>query len=254
MQRALRLASGTALCLAVSFGLALPIPFLAPVLGALLLVSINRPLPFKATLVLALTAMLTTGIGLLLIPLLRYYAFSGVLLIGLGLLMVFRYGLRGGNNLVVTFLVIGLTMIPAAGVADFGLAATVIKALTSGLLLAVLIGSVESLAVPRTGQCPDAAARPGLIGRRRRPGGATCHPDRDADVPAGADRSRQLHAHRPEGRQPGPAEFHHQRPRRRSRADWLDPARRAAGHPVLERADGLSCTCGCSFCGCCCSP
>ena len=162
VQSALRLASGTALCLAVSFGLGMPIPFLAPVLGALLLVSINRPLPFKATLVLALTAMLTTGIGLLLIPLLRYYAFSGVLLIGLGLLAVFRYGQRGGNNLVVTFLVIGLTMIPAAGVADFGLAATVIKALTSGLLLAVLIGRVSHWLFPEPANTPTPPPAPAL--------------------------------------------------------------------------------------------
>ena len=162
-QRALRLASGTALCLAASFGLALPIPFLAPVLGALLLVSLNRPLPFKAALVLAVTAMLTTGIGLLLIPVLRYYAFSGVLLIGIGLLMVFRFGQRGGNNLVVTFLVIGLTMIPSAGVADFGLAAMVIKALICGLLLAVMIGAFSHWLFPEPENAPappPAAALP----------------------------------------------------------------------------------------------
>jgi hypothetical protein len=139
-QRALRLATGTAVCLAVSFGLALPIPFLAPVLCALLLVSANRPLPFKAALALALAAMLTTGTGLLLIPVLRYYPSTGVLLIGLCLFLVFRFGLRGGNNLIVTFLVIGLTMISSAGVADFGLAVMVISAMVSGLFLAVLAG------------------------------------------------------------------------------------------------------------------
>ena len=68
----MRLASGTALCLAISFGLALPIPFLAPVLCLILLAAVNRPLPFKAAIVLALVAMLTTGIGLVLIPILRY--------------------------------------------------------------------------------------------------------------------------------------------------------------------------------------
>jgi hypothetical protein len=153
-QRALRLAGGTALCLAASYGLALPIPFLAPVLCALLLVSINRPLSLKAAVVLGLVAVLTTGIGLLLIPVLRYFAFSGVLLIGLCLFGVFRFGLRGGNNLIVTFLVIGLTMISSAGIADFDLALTVISALVAGLLLAVLVGMLSHWLFPEPDNVP----------------------------------------------------------------------------------------------------
>jgi hypothetical protein len=161
-QRALRLASGTAVCLAVSFGLALPIPFLAPVLCALLLASANRPLPLKAALILALAAMLTTGTGLLLIPVLRYYPNSGVLLIGLCLFLVFRFGLRGGNNLIVTFLVIGLTMISSAGVADFGLAVMVIKAMVSGLLLAVLVGMFSHWLFPEPANAPAQPPAPAI--------------------------------------------------------------------------------------------
>lgn len=161
-QRALRLASGTALCLAASFGLALPIPFIAPVLGVMLLASVNRPLPLKAGLSLALVAMLTTGIGLLLIPILRYYPASGVLLIGLGLFVVFRFGLRGANNLIVIFLVMGLTMIPVAGTADFDLALLVIGALVKGLLLAVMALSVSHWLFPEpaSAQSPPPQALP----------------------------------------------------------------------------------------------
>lgn len=154
VQRALRLASGTALCLAASYGLSLPIPFLAPVLTAILLVAINRPLSFKAAVVLALAAMLTTGVGLLLIPLLRYYALSGVLLIGVCLFLVFRFGLRGGNNLIVTLLTIGLTMISSAGVFDFGSALLVISALVSGLILAVMIGVFSHWLFPEPANAP----------------------------------------------------------------------------------------------------
>ncbi|MHC8372097.1 DUF2955 domain-containing protein [Pseudomonas sp. MDT1-85] len=126
VQRALRLATGTALCLAASFGLGLPIPFLAPVLAVLLLATLNRSLPFKAGLILALAAMLTTGVGLLLIPILRYYPITGVLLIGVSLFLAFGFGLRGGNTLIMTFLIIGLTMISSAGVAEFDLAMMII--------------------------------------------------------------------------------------------------------------------------------
>ncbi|VVO73797.1 hypothetical protein PS862_01471 [Pseudomonas fluorescens] len=154
-QRALRLATGTALSLATSFGLGLPIPFFAPVLAVLLLATLNRPLPFKAGLVLALAALFTTAIGLLLIPLLRYYPISGVLLIGLCLFLAFRFGLRGGNNLIMTFLVIGLTMISSAGVADFELGALVIGALVKGLLLAVLVLALSHWLFPEPANAPS---------------------------------------------------------------------------------------------------
>lgn len=154
----MRLATGTALCLATSLGLALPIPFLAPVLALLFLATLNQPLPFKAGIALALVAMLTTGIGLLLIPLLRYYPLSGLLLIGLGLFVVFRFGLRGGNTLIVTFLVIGLTMISAAGTASFELALMVIGALVKGLLLAVIVVTVSHGLFPEPAHAPPAAA------------------------------------------------------------------------------------------------
>lgn len=156
-QRALRLAFGTALCTAASYGFALPLPFISPVLAVLLLASLPRPLPLKGALALALVAALTTSIGLLLVPLLRYYPVSGVLLIGLGLFLVFRFGLRGGNPLIMMFLVIGMTMISAAGFAEFDLAMAVIGALVKGLLLAVtIVGVSHSLFAER----PDSPAAP----------------------------------------------------------------------------------------------
>jgi hypothetical protein len=137
-QRALRLAFGTALCLTASFGLNLPIPFLPPLLTLFLLASLNRPLPLKACLNLVLVVMLTTGSGLLLIPVLRYAPLSGVLLVGLCLFFSFRYGLLGGNPLVAILLAVGLTLISAAGTSVFALALLVIEALIKGVLLAVL--------------------------------------------------------------------------------------------------------------------
>ena len=158
VQRALRLGTGTALCLAVSFGLALPIPFLAPVLAVLLLATLNKPLPFKAGLMLAVVAMATTGIGLLLIPVLRYYPLSGVLLIGVSLFLAFGFGLRGGNALVVTFLIIGLTMISSAGVAEFDLAIMVIGALVKGLILAVIVVAISHWLFPDPPNAPSPPA------------------------------------------------------------------------------------------------
>jgi hypothetical protein len=162
VQRALRLATGTALCLAISFGLALPIPFISPVLAVLLLASLNRPLPFKAGLVLAVAAMLTTGVGLLLIPILRYYPITGVLLIGVSLFLAFGFGLRGGNTLIMTFLIIGLTMISSAGVAEFDLAMMVIGALVMGLILAVIVVAFSHWLFPDPANAPSPPAASAL--------------------------------------------------------------------------------------------
>jgi hypothetical protein len=161
-QRALRLASGVALCLALSFGLNLPIPFIAPLLCATLLSALTKPLPLKAGLGLTLVMMLLTGSGLLLIPLLRYYAVAGVLVIGLCLFATFRFGLRGGNPLLATFMVVGLTMISAAGASDFGLALMVIEALAKGLLLTVLVVLLSHRLFPEPANSPQPPAKPAL--------------------------------------------------------------------------------------------
>ena len=161
-QRALRLAFGTALCTAASYGFALPLSFLSPVLAVLLLASMPRPLPVKMALVLTLVAAFTTSLGLLLVPLLRYYPVCGVLLIGVGLFMVFTYGLRGGNVLIMTFLVIGMTMISAAGFASFELAMAVIGALVKGLLLAVVIVGLSHILFPEPANSPAPPPAPAL--------------------------------------------------------------------------------------------
>ncbi|CAB3789544.1 DUF2955 domain-containing protein [Pararobbsia alpina] len=158
--RALRIAVGTALCLAVSFALDLPIPVVSPVFAVFLLATQNRPLSLKAGLAFTLVVALTTGSGLLLVPVLRYYPVAGVLLIGITLFLAFRYGLRSGNNLVATFLVAGLTMVSAAGTADFQLAVTVVGALVKGLLLAVLVsGLTHGLFPEPVSARPEPAAR-----------------------------------------------------------------------------------------------
>ncbi|MGF6444082.1 DUF2955 domain-containing protein [Paraburkholderia youngii] len=159
--RAIRVALGTATAVAVSFGLDFPIPVVAPVFTVFLLATQNRPLSLKAGVILSLVVASTTGSGLLLVPLLRHYALAGVMIVGLMLFFAFRYGLRGGNNLVATFLVAGLTMISAAGTADFELALTVVGALAKGLLLAVLVSTLaHSLFPERTDarEQPAAAA------------------------------------------------------------------------------------------------
>jgi len=161
-RRALRIAAGTALCVAISFALDLSVPIIAPVFAVFLLGTQNRPLSFKAGAAFALIVALTTGSGLLLVPLLRHYALAGVMMVGLLLFLAFRYGLRSGNNLVATFLVAGLTMISAAGTADFQLGTTMVGALVKGLVLAVLVTALAHQLFPEPSGAPPPPAAPAL--------------------------------------------------------------------------------------------
>lgn len=158
--RAQRLAWGTALCLAASFGLGLPVPILAPVFAVLLLAMRSQALGLRAAPVLALLVLLSCGSGLLLIPLLRHAPVSGVLLVGVGLYAVFRYALRGGNGLLANLLVIGLTMIAAAGTSDFTLALSVVEALAKGMLLAVVGCAVAHALFPEPASVAGPAPAP----------------------------------------------------------------------------------------------
>lgn len=167
-QRAVRLATGTALCTALSYGLALPVPFIAPVLAWLLLSTLNQPLPWQAAVKLALVAAITTSTGLLLVTLLRYYPVSAVLLVGCCLYLTFAFGLRGGNALVVTFIVIGLCLISSAGVASFALAAMVIAALLKGLILAVATVTFSHWLFPETASPIAPVTRPVMAGEQVR--------------------------------------------------------------------------------------
>ena len=167
-RRAVRLATGTALCTALSYGLALPVPFIAPVLAWLLLSTLNQPLQWQAAVKLALVAAITTSTGLLLITLLRYYPVSAVLLVGCCLYLAFAFGLRGGNALVVTFMVIGLCLISSAGVASFALAAMVIAALLKGLILAVATVTFSHWLFAETASPIAPVTRPVMAGEQVR--------------------------------------------------------------------------------------
>lgn len=162
--RALRLAWGVALCLVVSFGIGLPVPILAPVFAVLLLAMRSQPLPLRAAPALAVLVLLACGSGLLLIPLLRHAPVSGVLLVGVGVFLTLRYALMGGNGLLANLLIVGLTMIAAAGTSDFTLALSMVEALAKGMLLAVLGTALAHVLFPEPANAP-AQPVPPLPGR-----------------------------------------------------------------------------------------
>ncbi len=137
-RRTFRLAAVIALSLALAYGLAMPLPFFAPLFALLLTAAPAPPMGLKALIRLALVVIVTLGIGLLLTPLLDKYLVPAVLIIAIGLYLstYVSVGLRKG--LVGSLLAMGLTLIPAAGLVEYALAVTVVQALLIGIGIAVL--------------------------------------------------------------------------------------------------------------------
>ncbi|MGO4220556.1 DUF2955 domain-containing protein [Lysobacter sp. TAF61] len=136
-RRTFRLASVVALSVAFAYGLAMPLPFMAPLFAVILTATPGPPPGPKGLLGLLALVGITLGIGLVLNPLLRNYPTSAVLIIAAGLYMSTYLSVGKGKGLVGTLLSVGLTMIPAAGLMDYALASAVVNSLMIGIAVAV---------------------------------------------------------------------------------------------------------------------
>lgn len=135
----LRLATGLALAALLAYGLALPSPFVACVITVLLLCKPGPPLPLLKGIVAALLLAAVLAGGVLMVPLLEHYAIAGLVLSAVLLYLVFRFGLQSGSRLAIV-LVIALSVVPVAGVADQALALALGTALSVGLGVGVAVG------------------------------------------------------------------------------------------------------------------
>jgi len=136
-RRALRFALACGLSTAVAYALAFPLPFLAPLFVTLLGVMPGPPMGLKALAGLVLVLVLSLAVGVLLIPVLRYYPVSAVLIVGGGLYLSMYLTLIRAKRLLGTLLAVGFTLISVAGSVDNGLATLVIQALILGVATAV---------------------------------------------------------------------------------------------------------------------
>jgi len=137
-RRIFRVALTAALSLAVAYGAALPLPYIAPLLAMTVALMPGRPMGAKGLVGLGLLMLLTLGVGLLVTPLLEYYPLVGILAVLTGLYLSTYISIKQGKRLAGTLLTVGFTMIPAAGIYSFALAVTVVQALLLGMIVAVL--------------------------------------------------------------------------------------------------------------------
>jgi len=99
--------------------------------------------------------------GVLMVPLLQHYAAAGLLLTAMLLYVLFVAGARSGNPLV-SILVIALTFIPVAGVAEQDLVTTLSKAFGAGLAIGVLVGNFGQALFPDAPRPAVVVAAPAL--------------------------------------------------------------------------------------------
>jgi len=137
-RRIFRLSLTVALALAAGYALALPLPFLAPLFAMLLTATPAPPMGPKGLLGVILVVMITTAVGLILIPLLTNYPVAAVLIVALGLFFSTYLTVNMGKALLGTFLTIGFTLISAAGMVDYSLAVAVIQAMVLGIAVAII--------------------------------------------------------------------------------------------------------------------
>ena len=143
----LRLTLGVGLAVLIAYGLALPMPFVVCVMSILVLCKPGPPLPLAKGLVIAAVFAALVTSGVLMVPILENYAWSGILLTGAMLYGIFFFGLVRANPLTMV-LVISFTVIPVAGVADQATVGMLSLSLSIGLLTGALVSSASHALFP----------------------------------------------------------------------------------------------------------
>ena len=158
----LRLAIGLGLSVLIAYGLALPLPFMVCVLAVVLLCKPGPPIPFVKGVVLGFVIAALLVAGVLMVPVLENYALTGVVLTGALLYALFFAGARSANPLTI-ILVIAVTVIPVAGVADQALSTALSVAFGVGIGTGALVSGVSHAFFPDAPGPANIAAAPATV-------------------------------------------------------------------------------------------
>lgn len=147
-RRILRLALGTSLCMGFSQIISWPISFIAAVFTMLLLAT---PLPaptFKSGLKFVLALVIPAYLGMLLIPLLLYARWAGVLMVILTLFGSFYYSARGGSPVMGVFMTVGITLVVTIGSVSADVMLMVVNGVTMGAICGITFVAIAHGLLP----------------------------------------------------------------------------------------------------------
>jgi hypothetical protein len=159
-KRVFRLSLTVALSLAVSYGTAQTMPFIAPLFAFMLGAAPKPPMGPRGLVGLLLVLSVMLSSGLLLGPLLTYYPATGLMLALLGLFLANYVTLNLGKAPVGSLLTLGIALISAMGLMGAGVAPMIIQALCVNILVAVVCQWVVYPFFPEPGQAPPAPPPP----------------------------------------------------------------------------------------------
>ena len=137
-RRAFRLAFTVAGTLAISYGLALDLPFIAPLFALLLTATPGPPMPAKQLILLVVLVAGILALGLLLIRPLEYYPLTAVLIVTCGIFIASYMTVNLGKGQIATFLIVALTLISSVGTLGWAAAVALIDSVVLGLIIAIV--------------------------------------------------------------------------------------------------------------------
>lgn len=143
----LRLALGLGLAALIAYGFSLSMPFLVCLMAIPVLCKPGPPQPLLKGVVGALVFAGLVAAGVLMVPLLEHYAFSGLLLTAVILHALFYTGQLRANPLTMV-LVITFTVIPVVGVMDQGMVGRISLSLAVGIATGTLTNAVSHAFFP----------------------------------------------------------------------------------------------------------
>ena len=134
-----RLSICISLSIVIGYGFDFYMPFMAPLLSFLLGAKPGPKIPAKGLIGLVILFSITLSLGLLLIPLLEYYALTAIFIVIVAIYLGNHLTLNLNKGLVGTLLIMGFTLISAAGTVDFGTALDIIKTMVLAIIMAVAL-------------------------------------------------------------------------------------------------------------------
>jgi hypothetical protein len=137
-RRVYRFTLVTTLSATIAFALQLGFTLLPPVLAILLSLKPAPPPRFKGLLAIVMVTLVTTGVGVLLGPLLEQAPWSGVLLVLLGLYGSSYLMVNLDQGALGAFLAMGFTLISCLGVSSPELAQLMVETLPGSLIIVIL--------------------------------------------------------------------------------------------------------------------
>ena len=143
----LRVTVGMGLAVSIAYGFSLPLSFAVCALAFLLLAKPGPPGPLAKGLVSGLVIAGVVVAGVLMVPLLRYYPVTALMLSATLLFAVFYAGARKASPITI-FLVVALTFIPVAGMIDQAMTTALAQSVGFGLAIGAVVSVVSHALFP----------------------------------------------------------------------------------------------------------